>query len=432
MSLWPRSLFGRVAAIMLAGLAVAYAMSFWSVMRERSSLADSMMQAYLGRDVASSLAMLERLPPSERPLWLERLARPNYWFLVGETPAAPSAAEPSTPSRQLMASLRAQAGAARVLDARDEGPTMVFRLRLADGSPLSLHVSRPRRSITLATATLLLCQLAVLAGCVWWAVRVATRPLSQLADAAARLGTDPESAAMPEQGPTEVQRAATAFNAMQRRIGEHMAERLQILAAVSHDLQTPITRMRVRTDLLADGALRDKLQADLQGMQHLVEEGLAYARTAHAAMEKPQAIDLHALLDGLVCDYADAGHDIQLQADPGMVITTRPQALKRVVGNLVDNALKFAGQAEVLVRADESAVVIRVVDRGPGMPDDQMVAALRPFYRLEGSRNRETGGSGLGLAIAQRLSTALGADLRLSRRDGGGLEARLSLPAVRA
>lgn len=438
MSLWPRSLFGRVAAILLAGLAVVYALSYLSVMRERADLADTMMLAYLGRDVASSVAMLDRLPKAERSAWLDKLKRPGYRFSLDDASdaaaALPVTHDPALP-RSLVAALEAGLGQGKVLSvsggAPEAGrPVTVLALRLSDGTPLSLHLMAPRRMVSATTAWLLALQLAVVGACVWWGVRLATRPLSDLAVAAARLGDDPQAPELPERGPAEVRRAIAAFNAMQRQIAAHMAERLQILAAVSHDLQTPITRMRVRTDLLADDALRDKLQADLFDMQHLVEEGLAYARTAHAATEVPQAIDLHALLDVLVCDRVDAGAAVTLDMPTPLVLSTRPQALKRIVTNLLDNALKFSGAAELTVRQGSMAVTLSVLDRGPGIPEGQLQSALQPFYRLESSRSRETGGSGLGLAIAQRLSLALGGSLSLHRREGGGLEARLTLPTA--
>jgi signal transduction histidine kinase len=230
-----------------------------------------------------------------------------------------------------------------------------------------------------------------------------------------------------QEGPHEVQSAAAAFNAMQRHIAAHMAERMHILAAISHDLQSPITRMRVRTDLLADEVLREKLQADLLAMQRLVEEGLAYARTAHASTEKQQKVDLPALLDALACDHIDAGRQLTLHPCSPCVIHTRPQALRRIIDNLIDNAMKFAGSAEIAVRCEGRKVDILVSDRGPGIPTDQIAVAMQPFSRLETSRNRDTGGSGLGLAIAQGLSRALGGDLTLLNRPGGGLEAVVSL-----
>jgi signal transduction histidine kinase len=427
MSLWPRSLFGRVAAVLLAGLAAAYAVSLWSVMRERQALTDSMMRGYVVRDVASSVAVLDRVPAAERAQWLQKLARPNYRFEVG---AVEAVGAPAPFAEGLRDALVAQLGARRVADAglAADGSALLH-LRLDDGSALTLVARPPSRGVSAETAALLLLQLALVGACVWWSVRLATRPLQQLAQAASRLGQDPGAAPLPEQGPTELREAAAAFNTMQRRIADHMGERLRILAAVSHDLQTPITRMRVRTELLPDAETRSRLQADLREMQALVDEGLAYARTAHAAAESPQRVDLQALLDALVCDQVDAGHRVTLDAPQPLAMSLRVQALRRVVGNLVDNAVKFAGAAEVSLQAtQDGGAEIAVRDRGPGIPEAELAAVVQPFYRLEHSRSRDTGGSGLGLAIADQLSRALGAQLLLRNRTGGGLEAVLRLP----
>ena len=229
----------------------------------------------------------------------------------------------------------------------------------------------------------------------------------------------------------EVARAARAFNTMRQRIAEHLAERLRILAAVSHDLQTPITRMRLRVEMLDPGAARDKLQHDLTDLQQLVEEGVAYARSAQANGEPARATDLNALLDGLVCDYVDAGHAVRLVGTAPVPLQLRPSALKRLITNLLDNAVKFAGGAELVIeqlRPDSIDIVVR--DNGPGIPESELQAVLQPFYRVESSRNRESGGTGLGLAIAQELAGALDANLTLSNRPGGGLDARLCLSGV--
>jgi signal transduction histidine kinase len=275
----------------------------------------------------------------------------------------------------------------------------------------------------------LLAQLALLAGCAWLAVRLATRPLERLARAADTLGPDLAPAALPEDGPEEVARASKAFNAMQARIGIYMRERLQILAAISHDLQTPITRMRLRADLLDDEAERARLQKDLKEMEVLVREGVAYARTLHGADEKPCRIDPDALLESIVSDYADAGDPVSMTGRVGATVTTRPQALRRILGNLIDNALKYSGGEPVAVEVNVVGAQwsIAVRDNGPGIPPDLLDAVFQPFYRVESSRNRETGGTGLGLAIAKQLAQAMGATLTLRNRDDGGLEAELTL-----
>jgi signal transduction histidine kinase len=425
---WPASLSGRVAAILLAGLALAYGLSWWSAMRERAAMADAMMLAYVSRDVAASLALLDRLPPAERAGWLDRLGRPNYHFRLETAPSAASAAP-----HALAAALAAQLGAARA-QAVGAGPDAAdaVALRLADGTPLTLWLQPPSRSLRPESLATALAQLLVLLLAVGGAVHVATRPLARLAAAATRLGEDPAAPPADERGPREVRRAAVALNRMRERIAAQLGERLQILAAVSHDLRTPLTRMRVRCELLPEGPLRAKLQADLHEMQHLVEEGLALAATEHASQEPLQPVDLVALLDTLACDFADAGRPVRWHggaapAEP-LVCLTRPQALRRVVVNLVDNAVKFAGAADLALESrSDGALAITVLDRGPGIPPGQLEQALQPFARLERSRSREHGGTGLGLAIAQRLAGALGGHLLLAPREGGGLRATLTL-----
>jgi len=219
-----------------------------------------------------------------------------------------------------------------------------------------------------------------------------------------------------------------AFNAMQDRIARYMKERLQILASISHDLQTPITRMKLRAESMDEVPERGKMLDDLDQMQHLVREGIAYARSAHGNTEPPVRVDLDAFLDSLVCDYLDTGQPVSLQGRVGAPVMTRPHALRRVIANLVDNALKYAGAAEVDVGEDAGAVVIGVGDRGPGIPETELARVMEPFYRLEASRNRDTGGTGLGLAIARQLAESIGATLTLRNREGGGLEAEVRLP----
>ncbi len=230
-----------------------------------------------------------------------------------------------------------------------------------------------------------------------------------------------------ETGPTEVAYAATAFNAMRDRIAQYLEERVQILAAISHDLQTPITRMKLRAEMAEDSIDRDKLVQDLGEVERLVKEGVAYARSAHGNHEQASRIDLASFIESLAYDYQDTGKAVTIEELGDGAIVTRPHALRRILTNLIDNALKFAGSAEIEVQRQESAVFIRVLDRGPGIPNSQLQAVLQPFFRLEQSRNRETGGTGLGLAIAQQLATAIGATLTLRNRVGGGLVAEIAL-----
>ncbi|WP_021026856.1 HAMP domain-containing sensor histidine kinase, partial [Comamonas sp. B-9] len=249
------------------------------------------------------------------------------------------------------------------------------------------------------------------------------------ATAADQLGPDLQPVVVAEAGPAEVVRAARAFNAMQQRIAGYLNERMQILAAISHDLQTPITRMRLRVDLMDDMPDADKFRQDLEAMRSLVHEGVNYAKTLQGSDEKVRRLDLDALLRSIVNDYADTGSPVTLDGAAGQPIGTRPHALRRILGNLIDNALKYGQRADVHLRLQAGHCYIDVCDAGPGIPEEQLAAVLQPFYRVEASRNRDTGGSGLGLAIAHQLALSLGGTLRLHNRPEGGLRASLQLPA---
>lgn len=428
---WPRSLFARLALILFAGLALAQALSAALTFTERDRATTQLMMGYVEREVASSVALLDLLPAAERPAWLPRLARRSYRFILG--PGETVGAMPDEKlSAQIAHSIEQGIGRSYPLSVNGLGDSgrMQVHLRLSDGAPLTIDVL-PMRGVPLSPwlPAVLAAQLAILAACCWLAVREAVRPLRALAQAADALGPDLRPVELPERGPSEVLRSARAFNAMQRRIAAYVDERVRILAAISHDLQTPITRMRLRVDLMDDEAQQPRLRADLDELQSLVKDGIGYARALHGEREAARAIDLDAQLDSLVLDYRDAGSAVSLTGRIGTPVQTRPKALRRIVGNLVDNALKFAGSAAIDIGRDsQGAVLVRVLDDGPGIPAAQLEAVFEPFFRLEGSRNRDTGGTGLGLAIARQLAGSLGGTLTLHNRAEGGLEARLTLP----
>ncbi|HEX2010424.1 MAG TPA: ATP-binding protein [Roseateles sp.] len=428
----PRSLFARVTLIIIVGLAIAQLLTFAAIRYERGEALRGLMMAGIERDIASSVAILDRLPAAERPAWLARLERPNYRFALGSR-----AADGPPPGAETM-----QKFAAAIVDAlrpfevlkvvQPAGDGLQIEVRLSDASLMIVHARRVAMPVSGWVQWALLAQLAVLALCTWLAVRLVTRPLAQLAAAADDLGPDLKPRRLAEDGPSEVAEAARAFNAMQQRIAGYMAERVEILAAISHDLQTPITRMRLRTDLLDNAPEREKFHQDLAAMHALVREGVSYARTLHGITEAACRIDADALLESMVADYEDAGEPVRLEGRVGVPLVTRPNALRRILSNLIDNALKFGGgDVRLQVRQPgPEGLELSVLDRGPGIPADQLEAVFKPFYRVEGSRNRSTGGTGLGLAIAQQLAVAMGAELSLHNRTDGGLEARLLLPTT--
>ena len=426
----PRSIASRLYLIIFAGLLLAHGMSFGLLFYERYESAKTVMLNTLEHDVGTSVAILDRLPAAERPAWLSRLQRDNYRYILG--PGQPGTDLISDRSRVVTGLIQREVGPSFAVKANtvSVGPERYqVHLTLHDGEPLSIEVTPRVMPVADWLPFVFILQMVVLLVITWLAVRLATRPLVRLARAAESMTPANEGPRMSEDGPTEVAQAAVAFNAMQDRIALYVKERLQILAAISHDLQTPITRMRLRAEALDDSLERGKLLQDLHEMEHLVREGVAYARSAHGAAETPRKIDPAAFVESLVFDYQDTGKAVSLSGSIDGTAIVRPQALRRVLGNLIDNALKYAGTAEVgMARTSAGALCIEVADRGPGIPGDELARVLEPFYRLETSRNRDTGGTGLGLAIAAQLMLSVGGRLTLANRPGGGLIARVELP----
>ncbi len=426
----PRSLFARVTLIIVVGLAIAQLLTFAAIRYERGMALRELMMTSIERDIASSIAMLDHLPAAEREGWLGRLERRNYRFMLADGVTGPQPA--SQQSQEFAAAIVNALHPFEVVKvAQSTGDDVRIQVRLTDGNPVVVDARRVGMPVSNWVMWLLLVQLAVLGICAWFAVRLVTRPLARLAAAADELGPDLKGRMLGEEGPTEVAHAARAFNAMQRRIAGYMAERVEILAAISHDLQTPITRMRLRTEMMDNEKDQLKFRQDLDAMNALVREGVTYARTLHGATEPPCRVDADALLESMVADYEDSGQHVRLEGRIGGPVVTRPNALRRIVVNLIDNALKFASDVRMQVRVDTDRLVIAVIDNGPGIPPDQLEAVLKPFYRIEGSRNRSTGGTGLGLAIAHQLAIAMGAELSLHNCDEGGLEARVAMPLQR-
>lgn len=259
------------------------------------------------------------------------------------------------------------------------------------------------------------------------AVRWLTRPLSALARAADELGRDLQHAPLPETGPLEVRRAARAFNEMQRRLARFVDERTRILAAISHDLKTPITRMRLRLEQMREGALRDRFEKDLDEMQTMVQSSLDLMRGI-ALQEDSTLLDINALVETLCEDASDAGHQVSMKGRAESPWLGRPLALKRAIGNLLENAVRYGGDTEIEIRDSARELMIAIRDAGPGLPEEVLEKVFEPFFRMEESRNPHTGGTGLGLSIARNIVRAMGGELALANRPGGGLEAVVRLP----
>ena len=280
--LWPDSLFGRLAMILFSGLVAAHVLSFGLIVLDPFGIAHDLSIEYFIKDVASAVAILDEVKAEERPAWLDRLARPTYRYVLGGGAEVEVREQLESRPQRNRAALRAAVGADHDLNYVYFDPPKRSQdgisLHLKDGSPLTMKFPPRKTTVSPWLPTALAVQLCILAFFTWVAVKLATQPLVRLERAANGLASDLRGEPLPEDGPKEVARAAIAFNAMQRRIAEQVAERIQILAAISHDLQTPITRMRLRTDFLAEAGAKEKLRGDLQEMQTLVKQGLALAR----------------------------------------------------------------------------------------------------------------------------------------------------------
>jgi signal transduction histidine kinase len=315
---------------------------------------------------------------------------------------------------------------------RGPTPTLCQRvlLTLRDGSMLLLTVPMPpmREPAYTPPTPLSLLVFAVCIGLLAWLVaRIATRPLRQLANAADKLDIAHAGEPLPELGSTEVRVATRAFNRMQKRIYEDVRERTGMLAAITHDLQTPLTRLRLRLEKLPDETLRNKLVGDMQAMQQMLQEGLELARSMDNG-EPVQLLDLDSLLDSLCSDAVEAGQQVEYTEHTAVQLKAHPLALRRAFSNLLDNAVKYGQRAEVSLSRDARHCHIHIRDFGPGIPPELLETVFTPFYRIEHSRSRESGGTGLGLAIARNIVLRHNGELTLTNRPEGGLEAHVVLP----
>ena len=259
-------------------------------------------------------------------------------------------------------------------------------------------------------------------------VRRLTAPLRKLEEAAHQLGRGESVEPLEEEGPKEIRNTISAFNAMQERLMRFVQDRTRMLAAISHDLRTPITTMRLRAEFIDDDEMRDKMLATLEEMQAMTEAVLAFARE-DASNEETREVDLSALVSAMSDDFVEMGKPVTFTGPDSLIFGCRPMSLKRACRNLIENALRYAGNADVSLRRTNQAIEITVSDNGPGIPEEKIEDAFAPFFRVESSRNLETGGVGLGLSITRTIIRSHGGDITLSNRPEGGLKATITLPA---
>ena len=443
------SMQGRVFLVVVGGIVASALLTAALADREGRRTFAQVRAAHTADRVEQLVSALEAVPSEVRPTLAATIGR-------GITAQF---AQPATPLKdndaELASALVEELGQDRNVTATEGTPAdcaaqaadnnasarpistscQVISLTLRDGTPLRLILrqqrdfswSRPHSSRWLLYAIVFPLCLVLLAYVV---ARMATRPLGRLARAATALGADIDQPPLPETGPSEVRHAAAAFNLMQARIRSYVEERTQMLAAIAHDLQTPLTRLRLRLEKVADENLRDKLVDDLGAMQGMIREGLDLATSLDTG-GMMRRVDLDSLLSSVCADAVDAGQDVTLDGQTRASILAIPSALKRCLANLIDNAVKYGRYARVTAVREGSKAVIRVGDGGSGIPEAQMEKVFDPFYRIETSRSRDTGGTGLGLTIARNIAQKHGGTLVLRNAPGGGLECTLTLPITR-
>lgn len=312
------------------------------------------------------------------------------------------------------------------------GSVLVFAsARLGDGSWVNIALPIGPAETTAWTPRFVLALAVMLATALilsLWAARRTLRPLAAFAGAANRLGTDVNAPPLAERGPREVRDAAAAFNEMQQRLRRFIADRTQLLAAISHDLRTPITRMRLRLEFIDDAEQRARMEADLQEMETMIAATLSFARD-EAGAEPRVPTDLAALLAAIVADAKALGNDVGYRGPDHHQLVAGPMLLRRALANLIENAVRYGRCARVGLAVLPGAVRIDIEDDGPGIPESEREKVFAPFYRLESSRSRDTGGTGLGLTVARNAILAHGGAIALTNRPEGGLTVTVTLPA---
>jgi signal transduction histidine kinase len=433
------SIYLRVAAVLLLGLLAAQWVAERLYREERERVVSHLIGGPLGQRLAAVADKLERTPASEREDLLPVLNSPRFTFTLASARHAGGISVPALrhleqrlsealgPGRQVRVTGSAETShngtpaAMRIAMTLNDGQTVIASHHYPEGSALT-----PSRHLPLLTGYFLAIAVMTLL-----AMRWAVRPLRRLARAADALGRDLEIAPLKETGPREVRQAAHAFNTMQNRLASYLHDRLRILAAVSHDLKSPITRLKLRAEMLEDARQREKFLADLDEMEVMIAATLDFLR-GESRQESSVPVDINALVSTLGDDMQALHSRVEVSGEARSPVPARPQALRRCLANLLDNAARYGSRPDESIRITledgEEALTLHIDDNGPGIPEDELEQMFEPFRRGEASRNRATGGTGLGLAIARNLARAHGGDVTLRNRPAGGLRATLTLP----
>jgi len=466
-TLLPRSLFGRTLLVLAAGLLLAEMATQVVNFFDRGSGVYRLGAQQTALRIAQAARILNRLPATQRYLVIDEMNGPNCSVILSPTPidVGGGYAEHDRYERPLAALIKlylrsewstsvhitslGRATRPRNYEAIDTTPleqwiarhfyfvlpgtySIVSQIALEDGTNAVFYARIPQEPLSrlesLLPRLLLALTIFVLIGAV--AVRAITRSLERLARAADQVAVDPEGAQLPEQGPSEVRSVINAFNRMRLDLRSYVLERARMLGAISHDLQTPITRLRLRTEMIGDEETRAKFLRDLDEMEAMTASTLEFFKSLGNEPQR-QPLDVAALVGSLCEDWCETGREVAVEGAPRGPYNSHPRALRRCLDNLVENALRYGDRARISIEDDEASLRISVRDDGPGIPEQDLEKVFEPFFRLEASRNRDSGGTGLGLSIARNIARWHGGDIFLrnaTESEGRGLIAQLVLP----
>jgi len=439
---WPDTVASRAILILVAALLAFHMLGYWAFRVGVESFASAGRDGGLAERIVSIKRAIASLPDgAERDRVAHDLSSASlevHWskvsLVLGNVPATERTREMETRLKQFAPDLAAESFRVGVSDdggAATDRHLMLVSIRLDDGSWVNFSSSTlgAAQHLDWNLTAIMICFAVGIVVVALLLLRWATRPLRDLALAAERFSLDQVPQPLPEDGPAEVRRAARAFNTMRERIQRLVTERMQAMAAVSHDLRTPITRLRLRSELLDDDATRRLIDADLGEMEEMIDSTLEYLRGG-VSSEAVRPIDLASVVETIVDEHLDQGHQVSLSGLNSAPILGRVLPLKRAFSNVIGNAVKYGGAAAVSIAETGGQVVVTIEDEGPGIPLADMERAFLPFVRLEESRGRETGGSGLGLTIAQAVVRSHEGSVALENRVEGGLRVTISLPRL--
>lgn len=474
--LLPQSLLGRLSVVMVVGVLVTQLAGnyIWATqLRKKSELETQTASQHLGRSAASSIRFFMSLPPNYRPLLLQQfreMGGTRFFVNVNDGPVTIREIDSQPLTRiaidTICATLRKDLP--RLSDCRiafawpdqltvssdglkigdlpeswvqhillvkpNPAPILIIQTELEPGhwlylatlmpNPYFLDSSNPLSMDRVLPQGLSLAAVLLLSILV---VRWTTRPLAALSDAAEAFGKEEKMPPLPETGSREFVKTARAFGAMRERIQRYIEDRERLFVSISHDLRTPITRLKLRAELLDDDALRSEFHDDLDELDMMVKGALQCVKDSDIH-ENPTEVRLDALIGRMIRGARLAGHEV-LFSESGLTVTAKPLALKRAIGNLLDNALHYGEAAEIAVRAAAGKIEIRIRDHGPGVPEDAFGSLFDPYVRLEHGRHQNSNGMGLGLGIALGIVQSHGGELELANHPDGGLCATIVLPA---